>query len=121
PYFTKLLMERFGPRRIGRELLRGVRALSTGAADLPGQIHDILDDLRAGKLEIAARDPELALATDRLGRRVFTAVVATALLAAATALEIADRHPNVAAAFLAIAALAVVAHMWGDRRRGRKR
>ncbi|MBZ0231926.1 MAG: hypothetical protein K8M05_06205, partial [Deltaproteobacteria bacterium] len=80
PYFTRLVMERFGPRRIGRDLLRGFRSLTTGAVDLPGQVHDILDDLRSGKLEVKSRDPELALATERLGRRVFTAVLATALV-----------------------------------------
>ena len=76
---THALMERYGPRRLGREALRGLRALSTSAADLPGQIHTILDDLRGGKLELVARDPALATATDRLGRRVFTAVIATEL------------------------------------------
>ena len=48
PYFTRLVMERYGPRRMGREALRAIRALSTSAADLPGQVHEILDDLRAG-------------------------------------------------------------------------
>ncbi len=120
PYFTRLVMDRFGPRRLGRDLLRGARNLSTSAASLPGQIHDILDDLRGGKLAVMARDPELAVATERLGRRVFTAVVAAVLLAAGTALAIADRHPTVAMVMWIVAAVAVVGHLWGDRRRGRK-
>lgn len=118
PYFTKLVMERYGPRRLGREALRGLRALSTSAADLPGQIHTILDDLRGGKLELVARDPALATATDRLGRRVFTAVIATALLGAGTALLAVDRHATLATGFLIAAAIAVIAHLWRDRGRG---
>ncbi len=121
PYFTRLMMDRFGPRRIGRDLMRGVRALTTGAVDLPGQIHDILDDLRSGKLEVASRDPELALATERLGRRLFTAIVVTGLLGAATALLVVDRHPTTAAIMLVVAGLAALGHLWGDRRRGKKR
>ncbi len=121
PYFTRLVMERFGPRRIGRDLLRGFRSLTTGAVDLPGQVHDILDDLRSGKLEVKSRDPELALATERLGRRVFTAILATALLGAATALLVVDRHATLATILIVLASLVVAGHLWGDRRRGRAR
>jgi ubiquinone biosynthesis protein len=121
PYFTKLMMERFGPRRLGRDLLRGVRALTTGAVDLPGQVHDILDDLRGGKLVVTSRDPELSLATERLGRRLFTAIGSAALLGAATALFAVDRHPTLATAMLVIAGAATLLHLWGDRRRGRAR
>ena len=121
PYFTRLVMDRFGPRRLGRDLLRGARALSTSAMDLPGQIHDILDDLRGGKLAVAARDPELALATERLGRRLFTAIVSTALVGAATALLVADRHGTFAVILLVLAGLLVTGHLWADRRRGKRR
>ncbi len=118
PYFTRLVMERFGPKRMGRDLMRGMRALTTGAAELPGQIHDILDDLRAGKLELTTRDPALALATERLGRRLFTALIVATLVGAATALLAVGRHPTIATALLVTAAVAVLGHLWGDRRRG---
>jgi ubiquinone biosynthesis protein len=121
PYFTKLVMDRFGPKRLGRDLLRGFRALTTGAVDLPGQVHDILDDLRSGKLEVKSRDPELALATERLGRRVFTGLVTTALIGSATALLVVDRHTTVATVLLVVASLIVLGHVWADRRRAKQR
>jgi ubiquinone biosynthesis protein len=116
PYFTKLVMDRFGPKRLGRDLLRGFRALSTGAIDLPGQVHDILDDLRSGKLEVKSRDPELALATERLGRRLFTAITTATLIGASTALFVVDRHTTLAGVLLGAAALLVVGHWWRLRR-----
>ena len=117
PYFTRLVMERFGPRRLGREALRAMRALSTSAADLPGQIHDILDDLRGGKLEVKSRDPELALATERLGRRLFAGLLAAALVAAATALLAAGGHDTTATVLYVLAGLTVAGHLWTMRRR----
>jgi len=121
PYFTRLVMDRFGPRRLGRDLLRTARQLTSGAADLPGQVHDILDDLRAGRLSVATRDPELALATERLGRRLFAAILTATTLGAGTALLLVGRHGTLATVLLVLAGLIVVGHVWADRRRGRRR
>jgi ubiquinone biosynthesis protein len=116
PFLTKVVMERYSPQRIGRDLLRGARQLSASATSLPGQVHDILDDLRGGKLAVVSRDPELAKATDRLGRRLFVAIVAAAMLASAIALLIADRHEDLALTLLVAAGLLVAGHMVRNRR-----
>jgi ubiquinone biosynthesis protein len=116
PYFTQLVMDRYSPQRLGRELWRGARALGRGAGALPGQVHDILEDLRAGRLVVTAADPARALATERLGRRLFAAIVGAALLGAGTTLLAVDRHPGVATAALGLAALVVVTRWWADRR-----
>jgi ubiquinone biosynthesis protein len=111
PIINILYINRYSPQRIGRDLLRGARALSTSATSLPGQIHDILDDMRAGRVSVQARDPDLARATERLGRRVFTAAIASTLLAAATALLCFDRHPTLAILMMISSAMLVGAHL----------
>jgi ubiquinone biosynthesis protein len=117
PYLLRLLWNRYRPERLGRDLLRGISRLGTSAARLPGTIDDILGDLRAGRLEVRARDPDAALAGDRLGRRIFAAVLAGALVLSGTTLLAVARHPTVAWLFLSLAALVSVVHLWGDWRR----
>jgi ubiquinone biosynthesis protein len=115
PFLTRLLMDRYSPQRIGRDLLRSARQLGTSFTDLPGQVHDILSDLRAGRLALITRDADLARATDRLGRRLFTAITSAGLVGAATALLIADRHPTFAIALFVLGGLVTAAHLWRDR------
>lgn len=79
PFFTELLMKRYSPQRIGNELMRGVEQLSRAGYDMPLQLREVLDDLRLGRLAIRAPDPALALATERLGRRVFSGLFVAAL------------------------------------------
>jgi ubiquinone biosynthesis protein len=116
PQLTRLVMDRYSPQRIGRDVLRGVRQLGKGATALPGQVHDILEDVRAGRFAVVTRDPELAVATDRLGRRLFTAILVAAMIGGAVALLAVDRHPVIAAVLLGLAGLGVVARWWRDRR-----
>jgi len=120
PFLTQVVMRRYSPERLGRDLLRGARKLGTVATSLPGQVHDVLEDVRHGRLELAVRDPAGAAATDRLGRRIYAAIVSAALLAAGTALLIADRHTGLGAGMLATAAATLVVHLAGDVRRGRR-
>jgi ubiquinone biosynthesis protein len=121
PMLTEVVMARYSPERIGRDLLRGARKLSQSATSLPGQVHDILDDLRAGRLAIDTRDPQLALATERLGRRLFTAIVTASLIGSSTAMLIADVHPTWATVLFVLAILTAAWHLFFDRRRGKKK
>jgi ubiquinone biosynthesis protein len=120
PFLTRMVMRRYRPERVGRELVRGLRDLGAATSNLPTAASDVLDDLRGGRLAVIARDPGLAAATDRLGRRLFSAIVTAALLGAATALLAVGRHGTVATAFLVIAALITLWHLVGDRRRERR-
>lgn len=115
PMLTRVIAARYSPERLARDGLRAARALGDAALQLPGQITDILEDARSGRLALLARDPETAAATERLGRRVFSAVLAGALLASATALLVADRAPNLATVFYLLAAAIVALHLWRDR------
>ena len=115
PFFLKLLKQRYSPQRIGQELLKGITRLGSAAQDLPGQVQEILEDLRSGRLRVEATDPNLVRAGDRLGRRIFSAVVFAALVWAGTTLELAGRHGAATALFLAAVAV-IVLHWWKDSR-----
>jgi ubiquinone biosynthesis protein len=117
PYIMRLVWRRYSPDRIGKDLLRGARELSTAATGLPSQLTDVLDAARSGKLTFQTRDEKTAAATDRLGRRLFTAIIAASLLGAGTTLLAVDTHGTLATVFLITAAALVFVHFLGDRRR----
>jgi ubiquinone biosynthesis protein len=117
PYFVQLLRQRYSPERIGRDLLKGIGRIRSSAGQLPGQVSDILNDVRAGRLTVRTSDTTLAHAGDRLGRRVFSAVTGGALLTCGTALLIAGRYEGLAFTFLIAAAVVVVLHLVGDWRK----
>jgi len=119
PFVTRMVWRRYSPERIGRDLVRGARELTSAATGLPTQLTDVLDAARSGRLTVITRDPATAAATDRLGRRVFTAILAAALLGAGTTLLAVDRHDTLATIFLALAAALVAVHFLGDRKRER--
>ena len=119
PFMMKLLWRRYSPDRVGRDLFRGLRDLSTATTGLPSQAREVLDMLRGGTVSVVARDPATAAATDRLGRRLFAAILSSALLAAATALLIANVRPRLATTFLVLAGVVLAAHWLGDRARER--
>src|SRR6185503_16000197 len=55
PYMKKLLAERFDPRRLARHAGRTVRGWDRLAASLPGDIEEIVQQVRAGRLAIDFR------------------------------------------------------------------
>jgi ubiquinone biosynthesis protein len=120
PFFYDLLRARYSPQRIGSELLRGAMQLSRAGYDMPMQLREVLDDLRLGRLAIRAADPEMPRAADRLGRRVFTALVVASLTGSGTVLLRDGQHEILAIAMLALAGLAWAAHALADLRRGPK-
>ena len=71
PYFLELLRKRYSPQRIGNEVWRGLEKLSAVAYEMPGQLNEVLDDLRLGRLMLKVSVGEFPHAVDRLGRRLF--------------------------------------------------
>lgn len=118
PYFINILKQRYSPQRLGSELIRGVEQLSRAGYDVPLQAREILEDLRLGRLVIKTADPGLPLATDRLGRRLFTGlVISSSTLAGALVLP----HQLVASIILfALAGTLLVLHTLRDRQRAAK-
>ncbi len=64
---------------------------------------EILEELRHGRLTLEVRQPSAEKGTERLGRRVFTAIVIGALVIAA-ALLLADGETLIGWGMLALAA-----------------
>jgi len=115
PYFMQLLWQRYSPERLGKDLLRGLTQLGSNATNLPSQIDDILNDLRAGQLKISTDDKALSSANERLGRRVFAAITAAAALLSGTALLVAGKRDGLGMVLIALAALMALWSMWKER------
>ncbi|MFO0640793.1 MAG: AarF/UbiB family protein [Polyangiaceae bacterium] len=120
PFFTELLMKRYSPQRIGNDLMRGVEQLSRAGYDMPLQLREVLDDLRLGRLAVRAPDPPLALATERLGRRVFSGLYVAALTFGGAYLLRGDEK-LLGALFLVVGVLVWAGHAFLDWRRGATR
>src|SRR5262249_741584 len=102
PYFLKLLWKRYHPERIGRGLPRLAGQAGTAAATLPRQLHTILEDLQHGRLEVRTHDPGLPDAGDRLGRRIYAAIIAAAFTVTGGYLLAGAKHEEVGIALLAL-------------------
>jgi ubiquinone biosynthesis protein len=122
PLFLELLKKRYSPQRIGNEFLRRMERLSGATSQLPEQMQEVLEDLRLGRLAIRTTDTEIRDASDRLGRRVYSALLASACLIAGSALLIQD-HDKLGTALLGAAIGGVLFHWAADvyRNFGRRR
>ena len=80
PYMKKLLAERFDPRRLARHASRTFRGWDRLAASLPGDIGEIVQQIRAGKLGVDFRVHDSDGAVDHL---VDGLVAAASVLASA--------------------------------------
>ncbi len=109
PLFIDLLRKRYSPERLGNELLRRIERLTGATYNMPQQLQEVLDDLRLGRLALRTLDPGLAPAADRLGRRIFSALVASALLLAG-ALLVATHYPIPGGIGIGLAVALVIAH-----------
>jgi len=117
PHFIELLKQRYSPQRIGNEIMRGAAQLSRAGYDMPMQLREVLDDLRLGRLTVRAPDPELAVANDRLGRRVFSGLVVGSL-ALAGALLVNGAHEWLGGGMIGLAVALWLVHVALDLRRG---
>lgn len=115
PYFMQLLWRRYSPERLGKDLLRGLTQLGSNATNLPGQVDDILNDLRAGRLSVITKDEQHTAASERLSRRLFAAITTAAALLSGTALLVAGRHETLAWVFIVMAGLTATWSMWRER------
>ena len=80
PHMKKLLAERFDPRRLARHAGRTIRGWDHLAASLPGDIEEIVQQIRAGRLAIDFRVHDTDGAVDHL---VDGLVAAASVLASA--------------------------------------
>lgn len=113
PLFLDIIKKRYSPERLGGELLRRLERLSGATSNLPEQLRDVLDDLRFGRLTVRTADPEAATASDRLGRRIYSGMVASSLILSG-AWELTANQPYAAAALFALAGTWLFGHTVRD-------
>ncbi len=120
PLFLDLLRKRYSPQRLGNEILRRMERLSGATSQLPEQLQEVLEDVRMGRLAIRITDTEAREASDRLGRRVFSALIASACLLAGTALLIKG-HFRLGTLLLCMALVGTLIHWVADAYRSLRR
>ena len=111
PFFIELLKKRYSPQRIGNELWRGIERIGSSTYDLPQLSREVLEDLRLGRLSVATNDAKLPGALDRLGRRLFTAALASACTVAGVLARSAG-EPRLGIGLFALAALVLGLHVF---------
>jgi ubiquinone biosynthesis protein len=117
PLFLDLLRKRYSPERLGNELLRRLERLSGATYNMPQQIQEVLDDLRFGRLSVRTTDPAAPATSDRLGRRIFSGIVASSFVLAGAWL-VAARHDVLGGSLIAVAAAVLLGHGAVDAYRG---
>jgi ubiquinone biosynthesis protein len=84
PFARNLLRERFGPRFMARRMRREGLQLASIAAELPYQIHDVLEEVRDGQIEVGfvhkGLDDFMVRLSAALNRLVVALVVAGGLI-----------------------------------------
>ncbi len=81
PYARDLMLERFKPERIAARARRELAAYGEVARELPFQLHDVLEELRDGQIEVGFRHQgldDLARKLDVLVNRLVVAIVGAA-------------------------------------------
>jgi ubiquinone biosynthesis protein len=73
PYVSKMLAERFDPKRIARRLGRSFRSWDHFVAGLPGQLEAVLEEVRTGTFGVDFRVHDADHAVDRLVDGLVTA------------------------------------------------
>lgn len=86
PYFSEIVGYRYSPERLASDLLHVIARFTNAASEFPARADDILEDLRHGRMSAVVRQPTLAHAADRLGKRIFHALIAASLVLGGSAL-----------------------------------
>jgi ubiquinone biosynthesis protein len=129
PYARDLMLERFTPRRMALRTEQELRNYVRMALELPYQVHDTLDQLRDGEVEVGFRHKgldELAHRLDLVFNRLVIAVIAVGgVLGSAMIGIFATKGPHVlglhvvSIAGFALSGLLAMWLVWGVIRSGR--
>jgi ubiquinone biosynthesis protein len=113
PHFIEIIKKRYSPERLGNELLKRLEKMTGATSNLPGQVYDVLEDLRFGRITVRTSDADGGGASDRLGRRIYSGLVASSLILAGAWTLTADRT-YVAGVLFAAAGLWLFGHTARD-------
>lgn len=114
PYLTRIVWQRYHPSKLGAELLHGIEQLGKMARFMPGQLQEIIDDIRHGQLKIQTSDAKTADATDRLGKRLRGSIASATLLVCGTALFLGGKQQSLAWVLIGASAFVFIIHMLFD-------
>jgi ubiquinone biosynthesis protein len=99
PYARELMIERFTPQRVARRALNETRNLATIFRELPYQIHDTMEQVRDGQIEVGFRHEGLAELFDRIdkvaNRLVIAIIAGTGVIGSALLGVFADSGPHI--------------------------
>ncbi len=129
PFARDLMRERFTPDRVARRARKEAVALSQIALELPYQVHDILEEMRDGQIEVGFRhialDEFMASMQESFNRLVVALVVAAGFLGSAVLAAFAKGGPHalgvnvIALAGFALSTLVLFRLLWAVVRSGR--
>ena len=125
PYARELMVQRFSPGRLARDARNETRDLIRVLRVAPQQLHDLLESLRHGQVEVRLARDELDLALRHLDvalNRLVIALVVAAGLIGSSFLAAAATGPGLqvlAGVGFALSFLLGVWLMWGVIRHGR--
>jgi ubiquinone biosynthesis protein len=80
PYARDLMLERFTPRRVARRARKDAVRYAEVAMDLPFQVHDVMEELRDGQIEVGFVHKgldEFIDSTQRVFNRLVVALIVT--------------------------------------------
>jgi ubiquinone biosynthesis protein len=99
PYARELLIERFTPQRVARRAASEARNLAHIVRELPYQVHDTLEQVRDGQIEVGFRHEGLEELFDRIdkvaNRMVIAIVAGTGVIGSALLGAFLDSGPHV--------------------------
>jgi ubiquinone biosynthesis protein len=81
PYAQKLVGQRMGPERLGRDALKLMAQIQTAARDVPLQLNQLMMDLQTGSIDIGFTDRESEALRDEIrwvGTRLAMSIIAGA-------------------------------------------
>jgi ubiquinone biosynthesis protein len=115
PYARDLVLERFHPERVASRARREVSAYARVVRQLPFQLHDILEEVRDGQVEVGFRHQgldELIRNFDRIANRVVIAIVAGAGVLGSSILAALGEGRWLSALAIAGFAVSLVLGLW---------
>jgi ubiquinone biosynthesis protein len=129
PYARELMIERFTPQRVAARVQSEARSYASMMLELPYQVHDVLQEVRDGQIEVGFRHQglddlihrmdivfnRLGIAMVALGGAITSGILAASIEGGITILGV----PLVAAIGLFLSAFLSIWLVWGVIRSGR--
>jgi ubiquinone biosynthesis protein len=127
PYARDLMLERFSPQRIATRTQQEARAYAGILAELPYQLHDVLQEVRDGQVEVGFRHEGLDILIRRMDvvfNRIGIAITAvggaiTSAILAFVADDVTSFFGILSAIGLVLSSLLSIWLVWGVLRSGR--